>query len=184
MTTMTPTATATTTEVPPTREVDEDIPTIDTTPPITRSCAKQIHDQVNANLSLSFDLENMVVPSPPFLLVEFRRNIEEDQPQFSPCKTMFYDKETKSGVHEEISYLLKKLCSGTGETIFWMSLATPTCERFPELEFAAEETLFQLQRTMFGWEQPTTPYGRTLEATTLIPKAGSDSHPKLVSFHT
>ena len=43
-------------------EDDEDIPTMGTTPPIinvpiTRSRAMQIHDQVNANLSLSFDLE-------------------------------------------------------------------------------------------------------------------------------
>ena len=48
-------------------EDDEDIPTMRTTPPtingpITRSRAMQIHDQVNANLSISFDLENMVVP--------------------------------------------------------------------------------------------------------------------------
>ena len=50
--------------------------------PITRSHAMQIHDQVNANLSLSFDLENMVVPSPPSLLVELRYNIEEDQQHF------------------------------------------------------------------------------------------------------
>ena len=54
-------------------EDDEDIPAMDTTPtiinsPITRSHAMQIHDQVNANLSLSFNLENMVVPSPPLLI--------------------------------------------------------------------------------------------------------------------
>ena len=44
-------------------EDDEDIPAMGTTPPtingpITRSCAMRMHDQVNANLSLSFDLEN------------------------------------------------------------------------------------------------------------------------------
>ena len=87
-------------------EDDEDIPTMGTTPPIingpiTRSRAMQIHDQVNANLSLSFDLENMVVPSPPLLLVELRCNIEEGQTHFSPCKTMFYGEETKLGIHEE-----------------------------------------------------------------------------------
>ena len=65
--------------------------------PITRSRAMQIHDQVNANLSISFDLENMVVPSPPLLLVELRCNIKEGQTHFSPCKTMFYGEETKLG---------------------------------------------------------------------------------------
>lgn len=88
------------------REDDEDIPTMDTTPPtingpITRSRAMQIHYQVNANLSLSFDLQNMVVPSLPLLLVELRCDIEEGQTHFSPCKTMFYGEETKLGIHEE-----------------------------------------------------------------------------------
>ena len=69
--------------------------------PITRSRAMQIHDQVNANLSISFDLENMVVPSPPLLLVELMCDIEEGQTHFSPCKTMFYDEGTKLGIHEE-----------------------------------------------------------------------------------
>ena len=87
-------------------EDDEDIPTMGTTPPtingpITRSRAMQIHDQVNTHLSLSFDLENMVVPSPPLLLVELRCDIKEGQTHFSLCKTMFYDKETKLGIHEE-----------------------------------------------------------------------------------
>ena len=87
-------------------EDDEDIPTMGTTPPtingpITRSRAMQIHDQVNANLSLSFDLENMVVPSPPLLLVELRCDIKEGQTHFSPCKTMFYGEKTKLGIHEE-----------------------------------------------------------------------------------
>lgn len=79
---------------------------MDTTPtiingPITRSCAMQIHDQVNTNLSLSFDHEITVVPSPPLLLVELRCNIEEGQTHFSPCKTMFYGEGTKLGIHEE-----------------------------------------------------------------------------------
>ena len=87
-------------------EDDEDIPTMGNTPPIingpiTRSRAMQIHDQVNANLSISFDLENMVVPSPPLLLVELRCDIEEGQTHFSPCKTMFYGEGTKLGIHEE-----------------------------------------------------------------------------------
>ena len=85
---------------------DEDIPTMGNTPPIingpiTRSRAMQIHDQVNANLSIAFDLENMVVPSPPLLLVELGCDIEEGQTHFSPCKTMFYGKGTKLGIHEE-----------------------------------------------------------------------------------
>ena len=85
---------------------NEDIPTMGTTPPIingpiTRSRTMQIHDQVNANLSLSFDLENMVLPSPPLLLVELRCDIEEGQTHFSPCKTMFYDEGRKLGIHEE-----------------------------------------------------------------------------------
>ena len=85
---------------------DEDIPTMGTTPPIingpiTRSRAMRIHDQVNANLSLSFDLETMVVPSPPLLLVELRCDIEEGQTHFSLCKTMFYGEEAKLGIHDE-----------------------------------------------------------------------------------
>ena len=62
---------------------------------------KQTHGQVNANLSSTFDLENMVVPSPPLLLVELRCDIKEGQTHFSPCKTMFYGEETKLGIHEE-----------------------------------------------------------------------------------
>ena len=92
----------------PSQEGEDDggIPNMVTTPPIingpiTRSRAMQIHDQVNANLSISFDLENMVVPSPPLLLVELRCDIEEGQTHFDPCKTMFYDKVTKLGIHEE-----------------------------------------------------------------------------------
>ena len=69
--------------------------------PITRSRAMQIRDQVNANLSLSFDIENMVVLSPPLFLVELRCDIEQGQIHFSPCKTMFYGEETKLGIHEE-----------------------------------------------------------------------------------
>ena len=91
-------------ESPSAREIpdDEDIPTMGTTPPtikgpITKSHTMQIHDQVNANLSLSFDVENMVVPSPPLFLVELRCDIKEGQTHFSPCKTMFYGEETKLG---------------------------------------------------------------------------------------
>ena len=113
--------------------------------PITRSRAMQIHDQVNTNLSISFDLENMVVPSPPLLLVELRCDIKEGQTHFSPCKTMVYGKETKLGVHEEMSCLLKKHCSDSGETMFCTSLDIPTCERFPELEFAAEGNIVRFQ---------------------------------------
>ena len=128
-------------------EDDEDIPAMDTTPtiingPITRSHAMQIHNQGNANLSLSFDLENMVVPSPPLLLVELRCDIEEGQTHFSLCKTMFYGKGTKLGSHEEC--LLKKHCSDSDETMFCMSLHIPTCEGFPEHQFAAEGNIVRL----------------------------------------
>ena len=105
----------------------------------------QIHDQVNANLSISFDLENMVVPSSPLLLVGLKCNIKEGQTHFGPCKTMFYGEETKLGVHEEMSCLLKKHCSDSDETMFCTSLDIPTCERFPELEFAAEGNIVRPQ---------------------------------------
>jgi hypothetical protein len=69
-------------------EDDEDIPAIDTTPttngPITRSRAKLIHDQVNANLSLSHNFDDMATPSYPLLLVELRHNMEEIQEPRSP----------------------------------------------------------------------------------------------------
>ena len=62
-------------------EDDEDIPTKNTTPtidgPITRSRAKLICDQVNANLSLSYKLDEMVVLSSPLLLVELRYTMKE-----------------------------------------------------------------------------------------------------------
>jgi hypothetical protein len=62
---------------------DEDIPTISITPtingPIRRSRAKQIHDQVNANLSLPYnlDLDEMAMLSSTLLLVEFRTSLKE-----------------------------------------------------------------------------------------------------------
>jgi hypothetical protein len=61
---------------------DEGIPTINTTPttnePITRSRAKQIHDQVNANLRLSYnlDLDEMAMLLSTLLLVKFRNKLE------------------------------------------------------------------------------------------------------------
>jgi hypothetical protein len=64
-------------------EDDEDIPTINTSStingPITRSRAKQIHDQVNANLSLPYnlDLDEMAMLSSTLLLVEFRTSLKE-----------------------------------------------------------------------------------------------------------
>jgi hypothetical protein len=63
-------------------EDDEDIPAINTTPttngPITRNRAKQIRDQVNANLSLSYilDLDEMAMLSSTLLLAEFRNKLE------------------------------------------------------------------------------------------------------------
>jgi hypothetical protein len=63
-------------------EDDEDIPTINTTSttngPIIRSRAKQIRDQVNANLNLSYnlDLDEMAMLSSTLLLVEFRNKLE------------------------------------------------------------------------------------------------------------
>ena len=61
---------------------DEDIPTINTTPttngPITRSRAKQIYDQENANLNLPSNLENMVVLSVPLLLVVLSNEAEKN----------------------------------------------------------------------------------------------------------
>jgi hypothetical protein len=56
-----------------------------------------------------------------------------------------YGEETKLGVHEEISCLLKKHCSDSDETMFCMSMDIPTCKRFPELEFAAEGNIVRLQ---------------------------------------
>jgi hypothetical protein len=61
---------------------DEEIPAINTTPttngPITRSRAKQICDQVNAILSLSYnlDFDEMAMLSSTLLLVEFRNKLE------------------------------------------------------------------------------------------------------------
>ena len=99
---------------------------------------KRTHCQVNANLILYYNLEHMAALSPPLLLVELRCNIEEGQTHFSPCKTIFYGEETKLGVPEEMSCLLKKHCSDSDETMFCTSLDIPTCETFPELEFATE----------------------------------------------
>ena len=62
---------------------------------------KRTHCQVNANLSLYYNLEHMAALSSPLLLVELRCNIKEGQTHFSPCKTMFYGQETKLGIHEE-----------------------------------------------------------------------------------
>ena len=60
-------------------DADEDIPS--TTPtingPITRSHAKPINDQVNANLSLSYKLDDTAMLSSPLLLVELRYTLEE-----------------------------------------------------------------------------------------------------------
>ena len=106
--------------------------------PITRSRAMQIHDQGNANLSLSFDLENMVVPSPPLLLVELRCGTKEGQTHFSLCKTMFNGKETKLGIHEENELSSEETLFRFYEPMFCTSLDIPTYERFRELEFAAE----------------------------------------------
>jgi hypothetical protein len=64
---------------------DEDIPTINTTPtnngPITRSRAKQISDQVNANLIYSYNLnlDDTTMLSFTLLLVEFRNKVEGSQ---------------------------------------------------------------------------------------------------------
>jgi hypothetical protein len=61
---------------------DEDIPTINTTPtnngPITRSRAKQISDQVNANLSYSYtlNLDDSAMLSSTLLLVKFKNKFE------------------------------------------------------------------------------------------------------------
>jgi hypothetical protein len=69
------------------REDDEDIPTINTTlttnGPITRSRGKQIRDQVNADLSLSYnlDLDEMAMLSSTLLLFEFRKKLEGIPPQ-------------------------------------------------------------------------------------------------------
>ena len=64
-------------------EDDEDTTTIDKSPtiigPITRSRAKQISDQVNANLSLPCNLVYTTMLSPPLLLVELRYHMEEIQ---------------------------------------------------------------------------------------------------------
>lgn len=69
-------------------EDDEDIPAIDTTPttngPITRSRAKLISDQVNANLSLSHNLDDTAMLSSPLLLVELRHIIEDIHQPMSP----------------------------------------------------------------------------------------------------
>ena len=80
---------------------------------------------------------------------------------------MFYGQETKLGVHEEMCCLLKKHCSDSDETMFCMSLDIPTCERFPEHEFAAEGNIVRLQWTMFGRELPTTSNKSFPEATSL-----------------
>jgi hypothetical protein len=63
-------------------EDDEDILTTNTTSttngPITRSHAKQIRDQVNANLSLSYnlDLDEMAMLSSNLFFVEFKNKLE------------------------------------------------------------------------------------------------------------
>ena len=80
---------------------------------------------------------------------------------------MFYGEETKLGTHEEMSFLLKKHCSDSYETMFRTSLDIPTCKRFPELEFAAEGNIVWLQWTMFGRELPTTSNESIPEATSL-----------------
>ena len=62
---------------------DEDTTTIDKSPtiigPITRSHAKLISDQVNANLSLPYNLDDTTMLSSPLLLVELRYHMEEIQ---------------------------------------------------------------------------------------------------------
>ena len=66
---------------------DEDTITIDKSPtiigPITRSRAKQISDQVNANLSLPCNLDDTTMLSSPLLLVELRYNMEAIQQPMS-----------------------------------------------------------------------------------------------------
>ena len=68
-------------------EDDEDTTTIDKSPtiigPITRSRAKQISDQVNANLSLPCNLDDTTMLSSPLLLVELRYNMEAIQQPMS-----------------------------------------------------------------------------------------------------
>ena len=86
-------------------EDDEDMTTIYTSLLIKGEIIifrlKRTHCQVNANLSLYYNLEHMAALSSPLLLVELRCDIKEGQTHFSPCKTMFYGKETKLGIHEE-----------------------------------------------------------------------------------
>ena len=68
-------------------EDDEYTTTIDKSPtiigPITRIRAKQISDQVNANLSLPCNLDDTTMLSSPLLLVELRYHMEEIQQPMS-----------------------------------------------------------------------------------------------------
>ena len=76
-----------------TSEDDEDTTTIDKSPtiigPITRSRAKQISDQVNANLSLPCNLDDTTMLSSPLLLVELRYHMEEIQQPMSSWSNRF-----------------------------------------------------------------------------------------------
>lgn len=131
----------------PTIAPNEDRPTMGTTPPtingpIIRSCAMQIHDQVNANLSLSFDLENMVVPSPPLLLVELMCDVEEGQTHSSPCKTMFYVEETKLGIHEEWVVCWRNIVPFLRKQCFTRVWIYQLAKGFQNSSFLLKETLF------------------------------------------